>query len=112
MCRLISPTRGPGRCENLPCRTWYGRHLPNPQGQRDETPTHYTASESGTACKIHVLRSMSNHDLTREEAKELIEKRTVGPFDDFVSKKTGNGFAASLYLRKNEVAAYKFAKKS
>jgi len=77
-----------------------------------ETPTHYTASESGTACKIHVLRSMSNHDLTREEAKELIEKRTVGPFDDFVSKKTGNGFASSLYLRKNEVAAYKFAKKS
>ena len=107
------PPRGaPADAKTFPVEPGTVAICPTHKANVIETPTHYTASESGTACKIHVLRSMSNHDLTREEAKELIEKRTVGPFDDFVSKKTGNGFAASLYLRKNEVAAYKFAKKS
>ena len=107
------PPRGaPADAKTFPVEPGTVAICPTHKANVIETPTHFTASESGTACKIHVLRSMSNHDLTREEAKELIEKRSVGPFDDFVSKKTGNGFAASLYLRKNEVAAYKFAKKS
>ena len=55
---------------------------------------------------------MSNHDITREEAKTLVEKGTIGPFDDFVSKKSGKPFTALLYLKKNQSVGYKFAKKS
>jgi hypothetical protein len=42
----------------------------------------------------------------------LIETGTVGPFDDFISKKTSNPFSASLYLKKNQSVGYKFAKRS
>ena len=77
-----------------------------------ETETHFTVEDSGTGCKIHLERTISKRDITREEAKTLIETRNLGPFDDFTSKKTGNPFAASLYLRKNESVAYKFAKRS
>jgi len=77
-----------------------------------ETETHFTVEEGGSACKIHIERCISKRDITREEAKTLIETKNLGPFDDFTSKKTGNPFAASLYLRKNESVAYKFAKRS
>ena len=78
-----------------------------------ETETHYTVEEgSGAGCKIHIERCISKRDITREEAKLLVESKNLGPFDDFTSKKTGNPFAASLYLRKNESVAYKFAKRS
>lgn len=77
-----------------------------------ETETHYTVEEGGSGCKIHIERCISKRDITREEAKTLIETKNLGPFDDFTSKKTGNPFAASLYLRKNESVAYKFAKRS
>ena len=77
-----------------------------------ETETHYTVEDSGTGCKIHIERCISKRDITRDEAKALIETKNLGPFDDFTSKKTGNPFAASLYLRKNESVAYKFAKRS
>ena len=76
-----------------------------------ETETHYTVEEGGSGCKIHIERCISKRDITREEAKELVENRSLGPFDDFTSKKTNNPFAASLYLRKNESVAYKFAKR-
>lgn len=77
-----------------------------------ETETHYTVEDSSTGCKIHLERCISKRDLTREEAKSLVEERTFGPVDDFLSKKTGNPFAASLYLKKNESVGYKFAKRS
>jgi len=77
-----------------------------------ETETHYTVEDSSSGCKIHLERSISKRDLTREEAKSLIEERSFGPVDDFTSKKTGNPFAASLYLKKNESVGYKFAKRS
>jgi hypothetical protein len=54
---------------------------------------------------------MSKRDISREEAKTLVEAKEVGPFDDFISKKTGNPFTSILYLKKNEAVAYKFAKK-
>lgn len=76
-----------------------------------ETETHYTAETRDTGCKIHVERCMSKRDISRAEAKTLVESRELGPFDDFVSKKTGNPFASVLYFRKNESVAYKFAKK-
>tara|TARA_Y100001968_G_scaffold290099_1_gene293651 strand:+ start:65 stop:2812 length:2748 start_codon:yes stop_codon:yes gene_type:complete len=76
-----------------------------------ETETHYTAEDSTGGCKIHFLRSMSQRDISREDAKILIENRELGPFDDFISKKTGNPFTSILYLRKDEAVRYKFAKK-
>ena len=77
-----------------------------------ETETHFTTEDSSTDCKIHIERSISKRDLTRDEAKTLIETGSVGPFDDFVSKKTSNPFSASLYLKKNQSVGYKFAKRS
>jgi DNA topoisomerase-3 len=77
-----------------------------------ETETHYTVEDSSSGCKIHLERNISKRDLTRGEAKSLIEERSFGPVDDFTSKKTGNPFAASLYLKKNESVGYKFAKRS
>ena len=77
-----------------------------------ETATHYTVEDSSTDCKIHIERCISKRDLTREEAKTLIETGSVGPFDDFISKKTSNPFSASLYLKKNQSVGYKFAKRS
>ena len=55
---------------------------------------------------------MSSREITREEAKMLIEKGQIGPFDDFVSRKTGNKFTSILYLKKNQAVGYKFAKSS
>ena len=77
-----------------------------------ETETHFTTEDSSTDCKIHIERCISKRDLTRDEAKTLIETGSVGPFDDFVSKKTSNPFSASLYLKKNQSVGYKFAKRS
>ncbi len=77
-----------------------------------ETETHYTPEDSSTDCKIHIERCISKRDLTRAEAKTLVETGSVGPFDDFVSKKTSNPFSASLYLKKNQSVGYKFAKRS
>ena len=65
-----------------------------------ETETHYTTEDSSTDCKIHLERCISKRDITREEAKTLIETGSVGPFDDFISKKTNNPFSASLYLKR------------
>ena len=75
-----------------------------------ETETHYTANNK-LGCKIHILREISGREITREEAKQLIETNSIGPFQDFKSKKTGNPFAASLYLKKNQSIGYRFAKK-
>ena len=77
-----------------------------------ETETHYTTEDNSTSCKIHIERCISKRDITRAEAKTLIETGSVGPFDDFISKKTNNPFSASLYLKKNQSIGYKFAKRS
>ena len=50
-------------------------------------------------------------ELTREEAKTLIEKGEVGPFDDLIAKKTGNPYTAILYMKKNQRIGYRFAKR-
>ena len=76
-----------------------------------ETETHYTAEDSSANCKIHIERCISKRDITREEAKTLIETGSLGPFDDFISKKTNNPFSATLYLKKNQSIGYKFAKR-
>ena len=52
-----------------------------------ETETHYTVEDGSTDCKIHIERCISKRDPTRDEAKTLIETGSVGPFDDFISRK-------------------------
>ena len=76
-----------------------------------ETPTFYQPANDGSDCKIQIAREMSSRAITRDEAKQLIEKGEIGPFDDFVSKKTGKNFTSILYLKKNQAVGYKFAKK-
>ena len=76
-----------------------------------ETETTYQPEEASSGCSIQLMREISKRVITREEAKELIEKKSVGPFDDFLSKKTQKPFASSLYLKKNESVGYKFAKR-
>ncbi len=85
---------------------------PTHQANIIETETHYTVEDSTSGCKIHLERTVSKRDISREEAKTLIEHRKLGPFDDFLSKKTGNPFAAELYFKKNESIGYTFAKRS
>ena len=76
-----------------------------------ETEVYFQPQNTGSECKIQISREMSSREITRDEAKILIEKGQIGPFDDFVSKKTGNSFTAILYLKKNQSVGYKFAKK-
>ena len=76
-----------------------------------ETETHYQPEEGSVGCKLHIAREISKREITREEAKILIEKKELGPFDDFKAKKTGKDFSSSLYIKKNESIGYKFAKK-
>ena len=75
-----------------------------------ETETHYQAEENSEGCKISILREVSKRTITREEAKTLIEKGKVGPFDDFTSK-AGKPFTAILYMKRDGRIGYRFAKK-
>ena len=75
-----------------------------------ETETHYQAEENSEGCKISFLREVSKRTISREEAKELVEKGKVGPFDDFISK-AGKPFTAILYMKKDGKIGYRFAKK-
>ena len=76
-----------------------------------ETETHYVSEQNDKGCKISIMREMSKRAITREEAKTLVEKKKVGPFDDFISRKAGKPFSASLYMKGNESIGYRFAKK-
>ena len=76
-----------------------------------ETETHYQPEEGSSGCTIQILREISKREITRDEAKVLIEKREIGPYDDFISKKTEREFSSKLYLKKNESIGYKFAKR-
>ena len=73
-----------------------------------ETETHFQAESSG--CKISFLREVSKREITRDEAKILVESKKLGPFDNFTSK-AGKPFSATLYLKNNEAIGYRFAKK-
>jgi DNA topoisomerase-3 len=75
-----------------------------------ETETHYQSEPNSEGCKISIMREVSKRVITREEAKELIENKKVGPFDDFTSK-AGKPFSATLYLKGNESVGYRFAKR-
>ena len=75
-----------------------------------ETETHYQSEENSEGCKISIMREVSKRVITREEAKELVEKKKIGPFEDFTSK-AGKPFTATLYLKGNESVGYRFAKR-
>ena len=76
-----------------------------------ETETHYRATENDKGCTINIAREISSRVISREEAKEIIEKGKVGPFEDLLSKKTGKPFSAILYLKANFQVGYRFAKR-
>ncbi len=76
-----------------------------------ETETHYRPKTSASGCKIDIAREISKREITREEAKLLIEKGEIGPFDDLIAKKSGNPYTAILWLKKNERVGYRFAKR-
>jgi DNA topoisomerase-3 len=76
-----------------------------------ETETHYRPKTSASGCKVDIAREISKREITREEAKQLIEKGEIGPFDDLIAKKSGNPYTAILYLKKNERVGYRFAKR-
>lgn len=75
-----------------------------------ETPTHFEPATSGSGCRISIARELCKRELTRKEAKTMIENGEVGPFSDLISKK-GNPFTAVVYLNKAEQARYRFAKR-
>ncbi|MEC8609811.1 MAG: DNA topoisomerase [Candidatus Thermoplasmatota archaeon] len=76
-----------------------------------ETETHFRPKTSSSGCKIDIAREISKREITREEAKQLIEKGEIGPFDDLIAKKSGNPYTAILWLKKNERVGYRFAKR-
>ena len=76
-----------------------------------ETETHFRPKTSASGCKINIAREISKREITREEAKQLIEKGEIGPFDDLIAKKSGNPYTAVLWLKKNEQVGYRFAKR-
>ncbi|MGA0330943.1 MAG: DNA topoisomerase [Candidatus Poseidoniaceae archaeon] len=76
-----------------------------------ETETHFRPKTSASGCKINIAREISKREITREEAKQMIEKGEIGPFDDLIAKKTGNPYTAVLWLKKNEQVGYRFAKR-
>ena len=76
-----------------------------------ETPTHFQPENSSTGCRLSIAREMSKREITREDAKQLIEKKSVGPFDNFTAKKSGKPFSATLYIKGNESIGYRFNKK-
>lgn len=75
-----------------------------------ETETHFQICDDSGQCKIQIARQLSGRELTREEAKILIESKEVGPFDNFISK-AGKPFASIIYMKKNESIGYKFSKR-
>ena len=76
-----------------------------------ETETHFRPKTSASGCKINIAREISKREITRAEAKQLIEKGEIGPFDDLIAKKSGNPYTAVLWLKKNEQVGYRFAKR-
>ena len=74
-----------------------------------ETETHYVAERNTEGCKISIPREVSKREITRDEAKILVEKKKLGPFEDFTSK-AGKPFTASLYLKANGSVGYRFQK--
>ncbi len=51
---------------------------------------------------LRVYKVMNNRRFSLEEAKALIANKEIGPFDDFVSEKTGKRFTAKIVLTKDE----------
>jgi DNA topoisomerase-3 len=52
--------------------------------------------------QLRVYKVMNNRRFTPEEARRLLTDRELGPFDNFVSEKTGNRFSAKVVLAKDE----------
>lgn len=51
---------------------------------------------SNESCEFHIFRNLLSHSLKDSEIKKLLKGKTVGPIEDFVSKKNGKKFTASI----------------
>lgn len=51
---------------------------------------------------LRIYKVMNNRRFSLDEAKLLIANKEIGPFDDFVSEKTGKRFTAKVVLAKDE----------
>lgn len=72
-----------------------------------ENETHFVTVENDSGIELEIPRTISKRELTREEAKTLIEKKKVGPLEGLISKK-GNPFTSKLILKRNGRVGYQF----
>ena len=72
-----------------------------------ENETHFITVENDAGIELEIPRTVSSRELTRDEAKILIEKKKVGPLEGFTSKK-GNLFNSKLTLKRNGRIGYQF----
>ncbi len=83
---------------------------PKTKAEIVETPTHFKPSEDGSKCRINLEREVGGREISRDEAKTIIEEGQGGPFE-LISKKTGKPYTAILFLKSNGRYGYRFAKK-
>lgn len=62
-------------------------------------------------CDFHIFKTMLSHNITTKEVQELLSKGKTKPINDFVSKKTGKTFTASLVLNADHSIGFDFAAK-
>jgi DNA topoisomerase-3 len=60
-------------------------------------------------CKLRVRKIIASRPLSDDEARQLIEKRIVGPLDGFRSRK-GDDFSASIEIKDDLKSSFIFAK--
>lgn len=77
-------------------------------GKIIETATHFKCSADD--CTIAVPREICSRELTRVEATALFGAGETELLSDFVSRKSGKAFNASLYLKKNGKHGFRFNK--
>ena len=64
-----------------------------------ETTTAYISADE----KINIRKNISGRDMLDGEIIDLITGKTIGPFSEFISRKSGNQFSASLKLTDNKI---------
>lgn len=57
--------------------------------------------------KLEIYKTIGNRRFTEAELRELVEKRRIGPINDFVSAKSGRKFSATLELSEDDKGVWK-----
>ncbi len=53
-------------------------------------------------CKFSIGEDFFGHKVTEEQVKELMDKKKIGPFDDFYSKKKKSKYSAFIIINEDE----------